>query len=398
MIALTCVFFNAPANYNIGRADKILSSLPSVPPPSDHGQIIEIMRAVFSKSAADALTITEPVKRTRRVIISDDPEPRDEPEEIVYLKKIHPREITISAVGDIALASNYVKPYAYSFYEFYDLYGPGYFGENIKHIFIDESDFTIANLECALTGSKEIAVREDNRFRYRGYPEYTSILTEMGIDAVSLANNHSFDYGQTGYDDTMAALEEAGIGYFGNGEIFITEINGISVGFIGMLSEHRVWQAIEALAYLDSVGVELKIVSFHWGSNNSTVQSPGQISAGRLLIDHGADLVVGHHPHVLQGIEEYNGRYIVYSLGDFIFDGNVISNIENRTSVIFRQKFVLHGQDIVESEIDLIPIIITSNFSRNNFKPILAEGEQGEAILRKIEARSGDFIFFAPLQ
>jgi poly-gamma-glutamate synthesis protein (capsule biosynthesis protein) len=213
----------------------------------------------------------------------------------------------------------------------------------------------------------------------------------MGINAVSLANNHTFDYGQIGYEDTIVALDEAGVGYFGNGKILIEEINGISVGFIGMLSEHRVWQAIEALEYLEARGVELKIVSYHWGSNDQTHQSAGQIAAGRLLIDHGADLVVGHHPHVLQGIEKYNGRYIAYSLGDFIFDGSVISNIENRTSVIFQQRFVLYGTEIIESEINLIPILITSNFSRNNFKPIIVEGtEQGDAILRKIEARSPD--------
>jgi poly-gamma-glutamate synthesis protein (capsule biosynthesis protein) len=330
--------------------------------------------------------------RIRRIIASDDINTDTEkPEPVIYLKKKHRREIVISAVGDLALASNYTKQYAFSFYEFYDLYGPDYFGENIRHVFIEESDFSIANLECALTYSKEIEVRGDNRFRYRGYPEYTSVLTSMGIDAVSLANNHTFDYGQIGYDDTITALREVGVGYFGNGKILIEEINGITVGFIGVLSEHRVWQAIDALAYLDSLGVELKIVSYHWGNNDEMMQNSAQVAAGRLLIDHGADLVLGHHPHVLQGIEKYKGKYIVYSLGDFLFDGSVITNIENRTSIIFQKRFVLYGDEITESEINLIPILITSNFSRNNFKPVIVEGtEQGDAILRKIEARSPD--------
>ena len=257
--------------------------------------------------------------------------------------------------------------------------------ENVAHIF-HESDYTVANLECALTDNK--STRRSDLYAYRGYASYTDILTVSGIDAVNLANNHTFDYSQAGYDDTTAALREANIGYFGNSDIFIDEINGIKVGFIGILGESRSWQVPDALEYLDAQGVDIKIVTFHWGNMDERVANGGQVAAGHLAIDCGADIVIGHHPHVLQGIEEYKGKYIIYSLGNFIFDGNVISDIENRTSVIIRIKFVLNGTNIIESSYDLFPILVTSNMSRNNFKPILAEGEQKENILRKIEARS----------
>jgi poly-gamma-glutamate synthesis protein (capsule biosynthesis protein) len=209
----------------------------------------------------------------------------------------------------------------------------------------------------------------------------------MGIDAVNLANNHTYDYSKKGYDDTVAALENEKIKYFGNGEILIEEINGIKVGFIGILSAHRSSQVPEALDYLDKNGAEIKIVTFHWGNMSETSANDSQIEAGRLAIDCGADLVIGHHPHVLQGIEEYKGKYIVYSLGNFIFDGSVISDIENRTSVIFQQKFVLSGTKIIKSEINLIPILVTSSAQRNNFKPALAEDKQKEDILKKIGQR-----------
>ncbi|MCL2095724.1 MAG: CapA family protein [Oscillospiraceae bacterium] len=316
--------------------------------------------------------------------------PETEPEPVIYLKKKHPREITISAVGDFTLASNYIKPYSFSFYEYYDLYGPEYFCENIRHIFIEESDYTIANLECVLSDNDDPDLRLDRQYSYKGYSEYTGIITAAGINAVNLANNHTFDYSQEGYDDTVGALDSAGIGYFGNNKILIEEINGVKVGFAGFIGEHRTGEVKAALEELEENGAELKIVSFHWGSMDAVIASAGQAAMGRFAIDNGADLVIGHHPHVLQGIEEYNGRYIIYSLGNFIFDGNVISDIENRTSVILQQRFVLYGEEITESEINLIPIFVTSNFSRNNFKPMLAEGERGEEILRKIGERSVD--------
>lgn len=325
----------------------------------------------------------EPEQDIRKLIDADDPE---QPEKTIYLKKKHLREIVISAVGDLSLASNYIKPYPGSFYELYDLYGPEYFGENISHIF-KESDYTIANLECVLTDNEDPAIRQDKTYCYKGRAVYAGILTEMGIDAVNLANNHTYDYSQEGYSDTTAALENENIKYFGNGEILIEKINGIKIGFIGILSEHRASQLPEALAYLEKSGADIKIVVFHWGNMSETTANSGQIAAGRFAIDCGADLVVGHHPHVLQGIEEYKGRYIVYSLGNFIFDGSVISDIENRTSVIFQQRFVLSGTEIIENNINLIPILVTSNMSRNNFRPVLADENQKEDILRKIGQR-----------
>ena len=311
----------------------------------------------------------------------------DEPERVAYYKKQPLREFVLSAVGDLSLASNYNKPYAYSFYEFYDLYGPEYFCENVAQVF-HESDFTIANLECALTDNDDPAIRQRKEYCYKGYTEYASVLTAAGIDAVCLANNHAFDYSQEGYDDTIEALDNAGIGYFGNGEVLIREINGIKVGFIGILGEQRASGVKDALEYLDRNGAEIKIVSFHWGNNSETITNGSQIAAGRYAIDCGADLVIGHHPHVLQGVEEYNGKYIAYSIGNFIFDGSVITDIENRTSIIFRHKFVMQGPHIIENSIELIPILVTSNMSRNNFKPIIAEDAQKEDILNKIEKRS----------
>lgn len=328
-----------------------------------------------------------PVEQTEKITIISDSDDPEEPEAIMYYKKKHMREIVFTAVGDLTLGSNYVKPYSGSFYELYDLYGPEYFCENVAPVF-HESDCTIANLECALTDNQDPGIRQGKTYCYKGYTEYTSILTAAGIDVVNLANNHSYDYSQEGYDDTIKALDGAGIGYFGNGTVLIKEINGIQIGFIGIIGAYRSGEVKPAIDYLNRNGAEIIIASFHWGNMDERIANSTQVEAARYAIDCGADLVIGHHPHVLQGIEIYKDKYILYSLGNFIFDGNVISDIENRTSIIFRQKFVLYGTDIITSSADIIPILVTSNMSRNNFKPILAEGVQKEAILQKVEARS----------
>ena len=296
------------------------------------------------------------------------------------------REVLISLVGDTTLASESRKAYSGSFAEYYDLYGPGYFFENVASVLM-RCDYVVANLECALTDNQDPGIKRASQYSYKGYTKYTGILTAGGVDAVNLSNNHSYDYSQTGYDDTTAALKSAGIGYFGNGTVLIREINGIRVGFVSSVGYGT--SAIKAgLDYMEQEGVELKIVTFHWGNMDERVANASQVASARYAVDNGADLVIGHHPHVLQGIELYKGRYIAYSIGNFIFDGNVISDIENRTSVILQAKFVLRGGEVAECGIELIPILTTSNFSRNNFKPMLAEGEQKKAILDKIEARS----------
>jgi len=332
----------------------------------------------------DDLNIIELIQLSESGESEDDPK---YPETVTYSKKKHAREILISAVGDLTLASNYNKPYGGSFYEYYDLYGPGYFCENVAPIF-DGSDCVIANLECALTDNQDPALRQVKQFSYKGYKEYTNILTAGNIDVVTIANNHSFDYSQEGYDDTMDALDKAGIGYHGNGIVLIKEINGIKVGFAGAVGTGRMGEIKNALDYMKANGAEIKIVSFHWGFMDARIADASQVAAARFAIDYGADLVIGHHPHVLQGIEIYKGKYIAYSLGNFIFDGNVISDAENRTSVIFQIRFALCGTDIVDTGIDLIPIFVTSSMARNNFKPALAEGDAREIILNKIQARS----------
>jgi poly-gamma-glutamate synthesis protein (capsule biosynthesis protein) len=390
------IFMDAPVPVPEPESEQIISSKTTEPATS-------ATRAETAENPDSASEEAQETQETEKLDLDDGQEANLEEPIVEEIKEEDPgvpkppkppryargtdlREIVFSMVGDTTLASESRKAYSGSFAEYYDLYGPGYFFENVAHIF-KGSDYVVANLECALTDNQDPSIKKAAPYNYKGYAKYTGILTSGGVDAVNLSNNHTYDYSQTGYNDTVAALESAKIGYFGNGTVLVEEINGIKTGFVSSVG-YGTSAIKQGLEYMEANRVELKIVTFHWGNMDERIANASQVASARYAIDNGADLVIGHHPHVLQGIERYKDRYIAYSIGNFIFDGNVISDIENRTSVILQAKFVLQGGEVVDCGIEAIPILTTSNPSKNNFKPILAEGDQKKAILDKIEARS----------
>ena len=257
------------------------------------------------------------------------------------------------------------------------------FFANIAHIFY-ESDIAMVNLEGALTYA---TAHMDKEFVFRGPPHFAKILSAGHVDVVTIANNHSQDFFLRGYNDTRDALTAEGIAYFGNEFNTIMEVNGITVGLFG----HRVWQncawnrgrIAESVRYLQERGAQLIIAYFHWGVERDNFPQPYQTEIGRYTIRLGVDLVLGAHPHVIQGIEEYQGRFIVYSLANFSFGGN--ANPADQDSFIFQQTFTFYrGVLQPDTYINLIPIFVSSVRGRNDFRPTIAEGEDGERILGRI--------------
>ena len=208
---------------------------------------------------------------------------------------------------------------------------------------------------------------------------------------MNTANNHSHDYGEQSFTDTMEALDGEGIVHFGYDETQVMDVKGVKVGLVGIyeLNDHleRTEQLKQNIAKVKEEGAQLVIVIFHWGNEKEEVPDTNQMTLGRLAIDEGADLVCGHHPHVLQGIEEYKGKNIVYSLGNFCFGGN--SYPSDMDSMIFQQTFTI-DQDGVKADnvTNIIPCSISSDYSYNNYQPTPAEGEEADRIMQKIEERS----------
>lgn len=298
--------------------------------------------------------------------------------------------ITISAAGDCTLGTDEGFNYKRSFKGKYDaVQDPAYFFQNVQPVFAQD-DLTIVNMEGTLT---EETTREPKQFAFKGDAEYAKILTAGAVETANLANNHSFDYGKKSYEDTITALEAEGISSFGYERTAVMDIKGVKVGLAGVyeLAEHIDCKQdlLDNIASLKEQGAQIIIVSFHWGQEKENVPSDVQVELAHAAVDNGADLVLGHHPHVLQGIEEYKGKNIVYSLGNFCFGGN--SAPSDMDTMIFQQTFTVKDGKLQEDNVtNILPCKISSAYEEgyNNYQPILAEGDQKEKIFERLSEYS----------
>ena len=302
--------------------------------------------------------------------------------------------ITITAAGDCSLGNYHGQDYSYSFRQTYEQENnPGYFLENVKELFSDD-DMTIVNLEGVLTEST--AIMPGRTYNISGPPEYVKILTEGSVEAVSMANNHRLDYGDNGTLDTVAALEQEQIVYAYDNNVGMLELQDkeIKIGFVSVNAVNNgaavEQQVQEGLEKLKEDGADLLLVCCHWGIESDNFPNGVQQNLGHKCIDWGADLVIGHHPHVLQGIEEYNGKFILYSLGNFSFGAN--RNPKDKDTMIYRQTFhFVDGVKQEDGEARVIPCKVSSINDRNNYQPTPAMEEEWTRIIEKVNRFSEPF-------
>lgn len=293
------------------------------------------------------------------------------------------RKITISCAGDCTLGTDSAFGGITLPVEAENQGGDySYFLKNVRPYF-ENDDLTIVNFEGTLT---ERGTREDKTFAFRGKPEYTKILTEGSVEAVTLANNHSVDYGSVSMEDTKKYLDEAGIVWFENLNTKVVEVNGVKVGLVGLyaLNGSAEGNLPKAMEQVKKDGAELIIVQVHWGIEGDNYPDESQVSLAHKAIDSGADLVIGHHPHVLQGVENYKGKMIAYSLGNFCFGGN--QNPRDKDTMIFRQTFTIRdGRAVTDENYEIVPCSISSSSGRNNYQPTPAQGSEKQRIADKIQ-------------
>lgn len=207
--------------------------------------------------------------------------------------------------------------------------------------FLKSTDMTFANLEGPISSR---GVNVGSIYSFRADPKSVEGLVYSGIDVVSFANNHVWDYGREAFEDTLLILDENGINHIGAGDTYgtahtpvVKEINGTKIAFLGYTNLLPPFlgkmDASPAVAFPDKEQMakdiqtakslaDIVVVSFHWGDEYKTHHNQLQEDLGHAAIDAGADFVVGHHPHVAEDVEMYNGKYIAYSLGNFVFDQN----------------------------------------------------------------------------
>lgn len=279
-------------------------------------------------------------------------------------------QLTLTFGGDCTLGRGHNFSYSRSFDEMYDLKGPSYFFSDITEFFDD--DLTMVNFEGTLTTS---TIHANKTFAFKGRPEYAKVIDEGSIDVVSVANNHSMDFLQRGFDDTVRYLSPY-VAVSGYARMPIVTVKGVRIGFasnVGWSFDTAQKNFIDnAIRDLRQRGAELIVFNYHWGIEKSYHSDATQRAIGHYCIDQGADLVIGHHPHVVQEVEVYKGKPIAYSLGNLVFGGN--NNPSDKKCLIFRQNYTfdLNTRKISASSHQAIPYKISSVSWRNDYHPIKA--------------------------
>lgn len=303
-------------------------------------------------------------------------------------------EVLLSSAGDCTIGtdpsfnentslptmvSSYNNDYSYLF-------------KNVAPIF-QKDDITIVNLETTFTNS---AIKADKTFTFKAPPEFSKSLTLGSIEGVNISNNHIYDFLDKGFNDTISTLKQNEINYFGEGTKWIKEIKGVKFGFLGYTGWNYDDNLIDQLKKdIDQLKAEncVIVINFHWGEENRYHPNSTQKNIAHYAIDQGADLIIGHHPHVVQGIEKYKNKIICYSLGNFCFGGN--SNPKDKDTFVLQAKFSFNNNILTNYNVRVIPFSISSVNYKNDYCPTPLEGESKERVLNKINNLSSKMGFQA---
>ncbi|MGX8706690.1 MAG: CapA family protein, partial [bacterium] len=294
-----------------------------------------------------------------------------------------PVTITITAAGDCTLGGSIHQSTYLQFKRAVQTYGYDYFFSNTRPIFVAD-DLTIVNLEGPLT---DVGSGRKGSYVFKGDPDYVNILTGSSVELCNVANNHSQDFGKEGLERTAEILEAAGIGYCGYTKVFRTEIRGVKISALGYLEWEIDRQKIVDAVKAERPNCDLLIVNMHWGREKHFEPVKEQKTYGYAIIDAGADLIIGTHPHVYGGVEKYKGKYIVYSLGNFCFGGN--ANPTDKRALLFRQAFTVSPEgEVSDGGVDIIPVSVSGMPKKNDYRPTVMPFADGVKLLQAMSKYS----------
>lgn len=289
------------------------------------------------------------------------------PPETTQPTETEPKEerFLLTFVGDCTLGCR--DSHAHAAFGFIQTMGDDY-GYPFRHVleYFEKDELTCINLEGTFTDKGNPMPKAHT---FRAPTDYINILTQNSVEFVTLANNHTMDYGQTGYDSTIATLEEAGIPYVERDKsVVVTTENGLKVGFYGavyyLMETEVITEAIRQLRQQADIVVFVP----HWGFETNPHHNEQQQELAHAVIDAGADIVWGSHPHVLQEMESYNGGIICYSLGNFSFGGNIYP--DDYDSAVVQQEVIRTADGTVSlGETIVVPVRISTLDDRNNYQP-----------------------------
>lgn len=304
--------------------------------------------------------------------------------------------ITLTCAGDALLGCNEkVRAMDYAFDRYIEKNGYAYPFSGLQSLFATD-DVTLVNLEVVLSDAIDPAAAK-SRYAFRGPTDYAKILTAGSVEVVNLANNHTDDYGDAGYRSTVDALERVGVNYCGSTEngsyTYIYEKDGIKIGFIGVIPAY--WaknqkckdDLIAKFGELDKAGCQVVVASLHCGIEYAKTHDDIHTKYEKICLKYSADLIIGTHPHVPQGVNVVNGVTHIYSLGNSSFGGN--TGVDEQVSVIqsYVARFDLHFTDgaYTGHQMTIYPIHISGTSPENNYQPVLVTGDQAQRVMKMIQ-------------
>lgn len=298
--------------------------------------------------------------------------------------------ITITFLGDCTIGGeDRLKEFDYSFDGYLRQHGYDYFLEKVQPV-ISQDDLTIANLEGCFINYESAAV--EKTYNFRGNKDYVQVLTGSSVEAVSVANNHIMDYGYDGVTHTVDALDTASLPWFGTFEAreqtWIWEKGDIRIGFVSMEISYWYYRHRNLLKgqvqSLRDAGCDVVICVMHGGEEYRARHLRIQEQFAHAVLDYGVDIIVGHHPHVLQGVEIRNGKTICYSIGNFVFGGNATVRAPYTAMFQFTLSFSEEGE-YLGHQLNIIPALPSGNKENNNYQPVLATGADAETVMAQIQ-------------
>ena len=292
-----------------------------------------------------------------------------------------PTEILISFIGDTTLGEQ--KTHAGASYCFTNVVGTNYsYPFRFAKEYLEKDDMTLVNLEGPLTTSTKL--RPDRDIYLKGDPRFVEVLKQGSVECANLANNHQYDYTEEGAQETRNTLDQAGITWSDSTHFSTYEVKGVKIGMAGFNFTYERKQYYNAIDQLREEGCDIVIISSHIGVEKMYEPENAAIELAHDIIDYGADIYVGSHPHRLQPVEFYNGKYIIYSESNFCFGGQPW--LSDPDTAIFQCAFYVEDGRVKYSRMECIPFSMRSTGDGNDYSPMAYQkgSEEYSRVMKKL--------------